>query len=1310
MSKQQVLDAFITSKGASTRDSMLTNQTATKVSPENKADRPTDTPPVINDSSTDDKQRKARGRQSGGSQTVESTSRQKGLDVFMIPKGTIEKRTRDSTSTDKKNIKESPVNKAYRPNAASPATQDSSTDDKRRKSRGKQGSQTYVTTTEPQGSNTPVNENKSEEKGKRKIVKAKKKKTKKKSNSARQLTQQVKEGTTEKMDKSGTSNVTVPEKMDTEKMDTSTLPNPMNEKETEVSKEPTDIDGRVTTTPPAPMSTDELNISTSPDTAKDTKESQSKKEIVEEPPIERKPKYSEKVKENLGPIIPQFKAHRMLVTFSISKPETKPKRTKALSKGLNKFLSKAKEVSYKKRTVYVRRFADHHPPKDTDKPEWIKEFGEKQASHLMHYTHGFYSTQPLRKGTFRFRLQVMLPIQDDTTTFIENVNELFGEKENWKVQDIDAQALYDPRDVGWLFRSHWTMSASSELREAIEIELRKTHLNTSLGLTNRLITPPGEYVYDKETAVNAALISCNADEYSKVYESLLSIYSGDSHYPMGIHMKFVPLKDNPEIKNNAVALQNLSIIIDRQRMHNTQVLHELSTQLAAPDELLPNGKSLRHSLLALSPCTTSLEFQNAQLFLSISKRTARNGDIQYYFTFHKAFAMEARSVVSNLGLFIRDEMGLDPDVYCYPASMRPSHKWDATSRTCVNPTGTLMADLVGSTIELQENNEEDTHVNSKDAPDHDMNSKEGREFRRTVGMDDTETVQDMQEKRKAKSKIPSQVGVDDNSVRSEMSGITNYSSESKASQHRKHLRLQVADQQIVMDEKDDEIKRLQEMLRLNLATETDSLQGPTETQDMGAGTIDKKDPDEDMSYSDTQYEDTPEADENMDEPYDPASYLPPPSSEETYDVHRMYMFPDDGKEKSFLLEENQVPHYQSDVTKEMFIDPHWRLLNTGSFEKMSFLARRKRLEECAVFAVTLDDSAADETAVYIWDILGTNYAVFGKSKYEHLVPPEIGHHLYKNITRKEIRYPPIPDEESAMEFLDEAYGGTPIHNPQGQKGHALDHHWVKFCEGDYGLVSYREHAYQESGYCTLVSGTGAEPGNFAVYLWAVGLYQDGGVCYAQRLDSDDSSNAGSIPSAVSKPIQEDSLGGGQSSGSPSQEAPKVQFHQYSQVQNFSPTHGTLIGEEEDHSLKEDKIQVDQSSDRSHQSETSKDSSEKSAPSKASSSSSSSSSSSGSTSKSETSVKSTPSHTSNKSDGDASSYVTSSASSQPSGEDIKMAQNPRISESSLTKTTKRSNLSSKIIEDTKNAVHERAKMADNDDTDSQANRGSPTQDE
>ena len=303
--------------------------------------------------------------------------------------------------------------------------------------------------------------------------------------------------------------------------------------------------------------------------------------------------YSEAILKNPTPILPQFKAHRILVTFEIDQPDTKAKRTTSLSKQLNKFLKAAKSASYKNRTVYVRRFAEHQTPEDTEKNDWIKEFDGKQVSHLMHYTHGFYSNQALRGGVFRLMLQVMIPVQSDPGSFIENANEIFSTKEKKKVQDVDAQNLYDPETVGWLFRSNWNMTGSPELREEIEAHIAKRHPGLVIGLSFKTVTPPGDkQVYNRETAVGAIVVSCNADHYRSACDTLFQLYNSTVQCPLGIQMHFVPSKDHPDVKNNPAAHQNLSILIDRQRIFLKTTQSLPCHALASPDQEISKGVTL----------------------------------------------------------------------------------------------------------------------------------------------------------------------------------------------------------------------------------------------------------------------------------------------------------------------------------------------------------------------------------------------------------------------------------------------------------------------------------------------------------------------------------------------------------------------------------------------------------------------------------------------------------------------------------------------------------------------------------------------
>ena len=80
----------------------------------------------------------------------------------------------------------------------------------------------------------------------------------------------------------------------------------------------------------------------------------------------------------------------------------------------------------------------------------------------------------------------------------------------------------------------------------------------------------------------------------------------------------------------------------------------------------------------------------------------------------------------------------------------------------------------------------------------------------------------------------------------------------------------------------------------------------------------------------------------------------------------------------------------------------------------------------------------------------------------------------------------------------------PIHNPFREAGHELDHHWVQFAEGEIEQITLKADQYRTDGYCILVSRTGATEGQLSIFLWAVGLHEDGTVGYAHREEDEDS--------------------------------------------------------------------------------------------------------------------------------------------------------------------------------------------------------------
>ena len=901
----------------------------------------------------------------------------------------------------------------------------------------------------------------------------------------------------------------------------------------------------------------------------DNQDKEPHKITKEQPNLSRKKEsLAEVVKRNMLPILQQFQAHRMVISFPIDKPASKAKRMAALSKALNKFLTIAKSVSYKTRTVYIREFKEHKSPKDTEKPDWIKEFDKTKIAHLLNYTHGFYPYQPLQKRVFRLRVQVMFPIQDNPKDFILNINELFSKTDDWKVQDTDAQNLHDPIDVGWLFRSSWTMTSSTELRDAIQTEANKVKKGLAISLVSKTISPPGKYVYDRETAVNGIMVSCNVEDFKAVSDFMFDLYNKSKSPPLDIQMKFIPTRDHPDVKNNAVALQNLSILIDRQRVFKSKTQFVICHQLAFPDDKVKDGKTLRQVLMALSPTTTSAEYKDARLFLAINRQKDLGSPV-YYFTFHEAFALEASSVIANMGVFLRDELGLDPEAYCYPSSIHPQHKWNQSTRTCITQTGTFMLDLVEDTADLciEEN------VSKESEPDIEMTSKEGREFRRTVGLDDTETVLDMNEKRKPKARVPTQVTNDAKSVRSELSGLTNYSSSTKASLQRKELRATVNNQKEAIAEKEDEIEKLKEELRKahkQKAKEPELTLQSSEQLETASG-------EEDISYSDSNVEEL-----NIRKPKELAIY-PKVSLEGRYDVHNNIMYPRSKyKEEVFLDEDLKYPLDNPAGDTGLDLDPHWNYIGEYGKEVAVYVLDQEDKKDRIIMASRTGVMKPNKVAVYIWNVQDNYYTASPDGENPYPPSEDIPHILDKSDFVQNPVYPMI-EADDQVEFLSE---NTMIHNPTSSQDSELHHHWVKFASAPNKYIFDKEREYRELGYRTLVSRIEAdEPDHVVVYLWVQGMNEWGEVTYARdnnsTLDVEAINNQHCGQEEGTLHAEESQQDSGQSSSSQRDEFEnRVTFNQYHQVQKFSSENGQMVGEEEDHSVPEEQRLAQKEQDNS----------------------------------------------------------------------------------------------------------------------------------
>ena len=284
-------------------------------------------------------------------------------------------------------------------------------------------------------------------------------------------------------------------------------------------------------------------------------------------------------------------------------------------------------------------------------------------------------------------------------------------------------------------------------------------------------------------------------------------YNGSSeNFPLSIPMKFIPSKDNPDIENNSIALQNISIIYERQRIFLRDTVTVTCPYLADLTVKTKTGATIRKALLNTKIRTSISAYSGGLLFHALTTKTTHGGDQIHSFTFHRAFEKEARNIIGGMPQFIETELGEDPEMFCHAHLIEHSHAWNKLTRTVKNSTTDYLSALAGS--------EEISEI--EDDEDYDMDSKAYRECCRLVGINKAETVVDMKTRRKAKKgtgKVPTQIN-DSGSLVSDMTGMTVYSSQTQASKHRKELRSKVNNQQIALSSKDDEIEKLRAQLAL----------------------------------------------------------------------------------------------------------------------------------------------------------------------------------------------------------------------------------------------------------------------------------------------------------------------------------------------------------------------------------------------------------------------------------------------------------------------------------------------------------------
>ena len=372
------------------------------------------------------------------------------------------------------------------------------------------------------------------------------------------------------------------------------------------------------------------------------------------------------------------------------------------------------------------------------------------------------------------------------------MNNEWGDPQRATVMDILGQEIYSPKKMGFLLRSNQFMANTRDLQEALMEQASKEHPELKFSLTFQSIPDPTGAKWHPDTAVKGIMVESNEDTYWEAWNALHKIYNKDNQNPpLGIHMSFVGMKDHPEFQGNPNVVNNISVLMKRQLVFQNDSMQLATSKIRDVDAQISGTKTLRMYLMALRPKCSGPELRKGRLFHSISRNINRAGVQEYYFSYNKAVAKEAGSVVSGICEFIRDELQIEPEICCHAHQIRDDHKWDPITRTASNPDTEALLDLIEGSKDLarrHENKEKESMINENEEMDED--SKIVRERQRSMGITDGgETVESMTRPKKYNHKrIPHEVGSEHQSITSGISGITEYTSTSKASQERKSLR------------------------------------------------------------------------------------------------------------------------------------------------------------------------------------------------------------------------------------------------------------------------------------------------------------------------------------------------------------------------------------------------------------------------------------------------------------------------------------------------------------------------------------------
>ncbi len=471
-----------------------------------------------------------------------------------------------------------------------------------------------------------------------------------------------------------------------------------------------------------------------------------------------------------------YTSRRLRFMISIATPQSKPDMFTKINEQIIALVNlihrafdrldesdeKPKNGKKKSKSFYLREYQDRSKPSYFNKGtrNWINNIKKTSSVDVINtYFQGSpkNTTTLVRKGSFYFRINAAFPTRYNIESILGEINCLIENTDTQQLSDILSQNVTDPVKIGALVRSHGKMTQSDDLQNEIQAYMPK---NVFIGLQFGNVPKPygksSKQPYDKKNSIRAVIIETNQSTVNVATKYMLKLFPpkktafGKIRY---VNMFFIYSVHHPLIKNHPHAIENIMTLMNRHKRCLNYMTHLECTRLnpTCLNMLVYEDESLLGYLMQVKVKVTT-KYKKGNLFHSIDRSYYR-GKHALFFTFHTGVKAEATAVVGGIIEFLRDECGIDPSPFCPEYEIDDDSKWDSTTRTISNEATrvceawlTLTSDLQGKSYDTDD--EDAVRIAGNDEQSLALNSMDKREADRMMGLNDTETIVNVKEKKK----------------------------------------------------------------------------------------------------------------------------------------------------------------------------------------------------------------------------------------------------------------------------------------------------------------------------------------------------------------------------------------------------------------------------------------------------------------------------------------------------------------------------------------------------------------------------------